>query len=169
MGSGRSASAGENNRDGVGMGKNCSTSLRMATPVSTGTSFNSGAPVALFQANPRQPVSYLDIFAYDVTRDGQKFLINTDVKPAGSVPMTVVRMDSGVEEMSRKKRHGISVMSVTDDFRIWLINIAIHRQAKMAKGNHEEFPFALLRVLESVPIRAVKHFAVARGIRLSWK
>jgi hypothetical protein len=62
----------------------------MATPVSTGTSFNSGAPVALFQANPRQPVSYLDIFAYDVTRDGQKFLINTDVKPAGSVPMTVV-------------------------------------------------------------------------------
>jgi hypothetical protein len=62
----------------------------MATPVSTGASFNAGAPVALFQANPRQPVSYLDIFAYDVTRDGQKFLINTDVKPTERIPMTVV-------------------------------------------------------------------------------
>jgi eukaryotic-like serine/threonine-protein kinase len=62
----------------------------MATPVSTGVSFNAGAPVELFQANPRQPVSYLDIFAYDVTRDGQRFLINTDVKSADTVPMTVV-------------------------------------------------------------------------------
>jgi eukaryotic-like serine/threonine-protein kinase len=62
----------------------------MATPVNTGANFNASAPVALFQANPRQPVPYLDIFAYDVTQDGQKFLINTDVKPAESVPMTVV-------------------------------------------------------------------------------
>ena len=59
-------------------------------PVNTGASFSAGAPVALFQANPRQPVSYLDIFAYDVTRDGQRFLINTDVKPADTVPVTVV-------------------------------------------------------------------------------
>ena len=63
----------------------------MAVPVNTGVSFSTGgAPVALFQANPRQPVSYLDIFAYDVTRDGQRFLINTDVKPADTVPITVV-------------------------------------------------------------------------------
>jgi eukaryotic-like serine/threonine-protein kinase len=62
----------------------------MAAPVSIGVSFNASAPVALFQANPRQPVSYLDIFAYDVTRDGQKFLINTDVKPEERVPITVV-------------------------------------------------------------------------------
>jgi serine/threonine protein kinase/Tol biopolymer transport system component len=62
----------------------------MAVSVTTGAHFSSATPVALFQANPRQPVSYLDIFAYDVTREGQRFLINTDVKAAETVPMSVV-------------------------------------------------------------------------------
>jgi hypothetical protein len=62
----------------------------MAVAVTTGAHFSSGPPMALFQANPRQPVSYLDIFAYDVTRDGQKFLINTDVRQTEAVPLAVV-------------------------------------------------------------------------------
>ena len=62
----------------------------MAVPVINGARFSPGTPVALFQTSPRQPVSYLDIFTYDVSRDGQKFLINTDVKPAESARMAVV-------------------------------------------------------------------------------
>jgi len=62
----------------------------MAVSVTTEAHFSSGPPVALFQANIRQPVSYLDIFAYDVSRDGQRFLINTDVKGTETVPMSVV-------------------------------------------------------------------------------
>jgi hypothetical protein len=62
----------------------------MAVPVTTGGHFSSGPPVALFQANPRQAVSYIDIFTYDVARDGQKFLIHTDVQPTGEVPLSVL-------------------------------------------------------------------------------
>jgi len=62
----------------------------MAVPVINGARFSPGTPVALFQTSPRQPVSYLDIFTYDVSRDGQKFLINTDVQPAESARMAVV-------------------------------------------------------------------------------
>jgi eukaryotic-like serine/threonine-protein kinase len=62
----------------------------MAVNVDTAASFSAGAPVLLFQARPRQPVSYLDIFAYDVTRDGQKFLINTESRSTETVPVTVV-------------------------------------------------------------------------------
>jgi hypothetical protein len=62
----------------------------MAVPVTTGARFSSGTPVALFQVDPRQPVSHLDIFAYDVTRDGQRFLINTELRPAQTVPISVL-------------------------------------------------------------------------------
>jgi Tol biopolymer transport system component len=62
----------------------------MGVPVSTGASFSSGTPVALFQANPAVPVSYLNIFDYAVTRDGQRFLINTVMKPEQRIPMAVV-------------------------------------------------------------------------------
>jgi serine/threonine protein kinase/Tol biopolymer transport system component len=62
----------------------------MAAPVSTGPNFDSGQPVALFQTTPRQPVSFNDLFVYDVSRDGQRFLINTVVKEAATSPMSVV-------------------------------------------------------------------------------
>ena len=62
----------------------------MAAPVTTGASFDGRAPVILFQAAPRQPVSFNDLFVYDVSRDGQRFLINTPVKQADSQPMTIV-------------------------------------------------------------------------------
>lgn len=62
----------------------------MAAPVTTGVNFDSGKPVALFQAVPRQPVSSYDLFVYDVTRDGQRFLINTPVKRAETQPMSVI-------------------------------------------------------------------------------
>jgi hypothetical protein len=54
----------------------------MATPVTIGLNFDSGAPIALFQANPREMVVTSEQFSYDVSGDGQKFLINTQLKTA---------------------------------------------------------------------------------------
>jgi serine/threonine protein kinase len=62
----------------------------MAVPVTTGAKFDPGTPFALFQATPRQPVTNADLFVYDVSREGQRFLINTSVKQAESAPMSIV-------------------------------------------------------------------------------
>jgi serine/threonine protein kinase len=62
----------------------------MAAPVTTGNKFAAGTPVALFPATPRQRMSSTDMFSYDVSRDGQRFLINTPVKQAETAPMTVI-------------------------------------------------------------------------------
>jgi Tol biopolymer transport system component len=62
----------------------------VAVPVKEGASFSSGAPAALFQANQKEPVATSEQVAYDVTRDGQRFLINTYVKNGKIQPMTVV-------------------------------------------------------------------------------
>ena len=62
----------------------------MAAPVRTGANFDVGAPAALFQATPRQTISLFDLFVYDVSRDGQRFLINTPVKQAETAPMSVI-------------------------------------------------------------------------------
>jgi Tol biopolymer transport system component len=64
--------------------------MMMAVPVSGGATFNFGAPVALFQATPREMVATSEMIAYDVTNDGQKFLINTDVKTGNAQPMSVI-------------------------------------------------------------------------------
>lgn len=56
----------------------------------TGANFDVGSPIALFQASPRQAIALFDLFVYDVSRDGQRFLINTPVKQAETEPMSVV-------------------------------------------------------------------------------
>jgi eukaryotic-like serine/threonine-protein kinase len=65
-------------------------SKMMAVPVSTGASFASGSPVILFQTHRRQPVSSQDTFSYDVSADGQKFLIATQVDEANTAPLSVL-------------------------------------------------------------------------------
>jgi hypothetical protein len=67
-----------------------SDSKMMAAPVATGTNFDAGTPVTLFQVTPRQPISSRDQFVYDVSRDGQRFLILTQIKPVEMQPMSVV-------------------------------------------------------------------------------
>ena len=62
----------------------------MAVSVTAGANFDADPPVALFQATPRQPVTSTDQSVYDVTRDGQRFLINTPVKQVEAPPMSVV-------------------------------------------------------------------------------
>ncbi len=61
----------------------------MAVSVATGANFDAGTPVALFQANPREMVATSERFAYDVSKDGQRFLINTQLKSA-LTPMSLV-------------------------------------------------------------------------------
>ena len=61
----------------------------MAVPVKTGANFDAGTPSALFQASPREMFATSEIFAYDVSKDGQRFLINTQLKTA-MTPLSVV-------------------------------------------------------------------------------
>jgi eukaryotic-like serine/threonine-protein kinase len=62
----------------------------MAAPVQTGQGFNAGAPVVLFQTNPKETVATSEMFLYDVAADGQKILVNTALKNAQTQPMTVI-------------------------------------------------------------------------------
>jgi eukaryotic-like serine/threonine-protein kinase len=62
----------------------------MAVAVTAGASFEAGLPTVLFQTHRRQPVSAQDFFSYDVSGDGQKFLIATRVDEANSAPLTVL-------------------------------------------------------------------------------
>jgi eukaryotic-like serine/threonine-protein kinase len=62
----------------------------MAVPVTTGTTFQAGSPTALFQTHRRQPLSSQDMFSYDVSGDGQKFLIDTKVDEANAAPLSVL-------------------------------------------------------------------------------
>ncbi len=62
----------------------------MAVAVTAGASFEAGLPTVLFQTHRRQPVSAQDFFSYDVSGDGQRFLIATRVDEANSAPLTVL-------------------------------------------------------------------------------
>jgi Tol biopolymer transport system component len=61
----------------------------MAVPVSTGSNFDASTPAPLFQANPREMFATSELFSYDVSNDGQKFLINSQLKTE-MTPMSVV-------------------------------------------------------------------------------
>jgi hypothetical protein len=52
----------------------------MAAPVKIGVRFDASTPIALFQSMPRQPVFSDDLFVDEVSRGGQRFLINTRVR-----------------------------------------------------------------------------------------
>ena len=63
----------------------------MATPLTTaGDHFDSGTPVTLFPANARQAIAGSERVSYDVTQDGQRFLINTQMENLETKPMMVV-------------------------------------------------------------------------------
>ncbi|HKF40568.1 MAG TPA: hypothetical protein VKB21_05750, partial [Candidatus Acidoferrum sp.] len=62
-----------------------------AAPVSTAEgTFASGNPVPLFQTQLRAPVSSSDLFTYDVTKDGQRFLVNRYTRPPNVTPVRIV-------------------------------------------------------------------------------
>jgi Tol biopolymer transport system component len=62
----------------------------MVVEVKRGPTFEAGAAKPLFQTRRREPVSFTDLFRYDVSADGQRFLVNTDVGEVTSSPLTVI-------------------------------------------------------------------------------
>jgi Tol biopolymer transport system component len=62
----------------------------MAVEVTTDAGFKAGSPVALFQTHRRQSVSSQDVFSYDVSGDGQKFLIITKMDEGTAAPLSVL-------------------------------------------------------------------------------
>jgi Tol biopolymer transport system component len=61
-----------------------------AAPVNTEAGFSTGTPVSLFQFHGRAAISSTDVFSYDVSKDGKKFLVNRYVKPDQITPLTIV-------------------------------------------------------------------------------
>ncbi|HSS44757.1 MAG TPA: hypothetical protein VLO07_05380, partial [Thermoanaerobaculia bacterium] len=62
----------------------------MAVDVREGPTFEADVARPLFQTRLRQHISSADLFSYDVSADGQRFLVNTDVGEVTSPPLTVV-------------------------------------------------------------------------------
>ncbi|HWZ57157.1 MAG TPA: protein kinase [Verrucomicrobiae bacterium] len=67
------------------------TGMLMSVSVDATGTFSSGAPAPLFQVRGRAPISSTDLFTYDVTKDGQKFLVNEYLKPDHVAPLTIVQ------------------------------------------------------------------------------
>ena len=61
-----------------------------AVAVTTGPSVKAGSPVALFQTHRRQPISSQDVFSYDVSGDGQRFLIATKLDETSAAPLAIL-------------------------------------------------------------------------------
>ena len=64
--------------------------MLMAVPVNGATTFATGQPAPLFQIHGRAPISSTDLFTYDVTKDGKRFLVNRYVKPERVPPLTIL-------------------------------------------------------------------------------
>jgi eukaryotic-like serine/threonine-protein kinase len=67
------------------------TETLMEVPVETGGTLSSGAPAPLFQIRGRAPISSTDLFTYDVTKDGKRFIVNQYLKPDHVAPLTIVQ------------------------------------------------------------------------------
>jgi len=93
VGSGKSRTPGELNLAGEPTVKSfylSSDGQLMAVPISPGTNFDPGVPGLLFRANSRELVATSEQWTYDVTKDGQHFLIDTKAKNLEVQPMTVI-------------------------------------------------------------------------------
>jgi roadblock/LC7 domain-containing protein len=61
-----------------------------AVPVNREGAFSTGNPTPLFHSQLRAQVSSTDLFNYDVSKDGQRFLVNRYAKPQHVSPLHVV-------------------------------------------------------------------------------
>jgi len=64
--------------------------ILMTVPVDAAGVFSTGPPTPLFQIHGRAPISSTDLFTYDVTKDGRRFLVNRYVKPEHVAPLTIL-------------------------------------------------------------------------------
>jgi eukaryotic-like serine/threonine-protein kinase len=76
------------------------TGMLMAVPVSLESGFATGTPTPLFQVYGRAPISSTDLFTYDVTPDGQRFLVNRYVTPEHVKPLTII-LNATAEQSKR--------------------------------------------------------------------
>jgi Tol biopolymer transport system component len=67
-----------------------SSGVLNAVPINSEGTFSSGTPAPLFPVHARSVISSTDLFSYDVTRDGSRFIVNRFVKPERSTPLTIV-------------------------------------------------------------------------------
>jgi hypothetical protein len=61
-----------------------------AAPTTLGESLSVGVPQALFTTQFREQISVSDLNSYDVSKDGQRFLVNRYVKPKQIPPMEII-------------------------------------------------------------------------------
>ena len=64
--------------------------MLMAVPVSTEPGLSTGVPAALFPTNSRPYVSSTDLFTYDVSRDGNRFLVDRYYRPTTIPPLNII-------------------------------------------------------------------------------
>ena len=62
----------------------------VSVAVNSEGSLSTGAPTTLFQTRARAAVSSSDVFSYDVTPDGKRFLVDRYVKPAQTPPLSII-------------------------------------------------------------------------------
>jgi Tol biopolymer transport system component len=62
----------------------------MAVDVNAGATFEAGVAKPLFPIRRREPISAADLFSYDVSADGQRFLVNTDTGEVTAAPLTAI-------------------------------------------------------------------------------
>jgi hypothetical protein len=77
-------------RDGSELFYLSPTGELMAAKVKAAASFEASSPVSLFRVRRRQPGASFDLFSYDVSADGQRFLVATKVAETSSAPLSVV-------------------------------------------------------------------------------
>ena len=61
-----------------------------AVSVNSEGNFSTGNPTPLFHSQLRAQVSSTDLFNYDVSKDGQRFLVNRYAKPQQVAPLHIV-------------------------------------------------------------------------------
>ena len=66
------------------------TGVLTAVPVNTNGTFSTGAATPLFQIHGRAAISSTDLFSYDVTKDGKRFLVNRYIEPESITPLTII-------------------------------------------------------------------------------
>jgi Tol biopolymer transport system component len=64
--------------------------MLMAAPVGSGPTFSIGTAQPLFRVRARAPISNTDVFSYDVSKDGSRFIVNRYVKPSSVPPLDIL-------------------------------------------------------------------------------
>ena len=62
----------------------------MAAPVKTGSTFEFSAPIDLFETRAHEPLTAEEFFTYDVSFNGQRFLINANAEQKDIRPVDIL-------------------------------------------------------------------------------